>query len=212
MVQLFKGDPVEIRMKSVADPVIDLTDSALDEFYAQGYDASPFLLAMYDDGRMPFSERIARDAFVDFVKKAFMNFPVTGTFEAYISILTEIFGPGTQIFFTVPAPGKLRIDINAISSSEFEFIGREFVGGAYEYFNIVDDLGNMLIFRGIPGIDTDYELRLLISEIMPAGITPDINLTFFNYSTFVADADGDDTLYEVIDDNGDQIVFWEIGD
>ena len=211
MSQNFKGDPTELKMQAVVDPLLDVTDVSLDEFYSDGFESTPFLLAMYDDKRMPFSDRINRDAFVDFVKQAFKNFPVTGTFESYLLLLSQIFGSNSEVVFSVPAAGKLGIDIAAISSSEFDFIGREFVGGVFSYFDMIDSDGNILTFRGVPGIDTEYELALLFSEIMPAGIFPIISLSFYGYYFFVADADGDDTLYDMVDYNGDQIIFREIG-
>lgn len=211
MYQNFKGDATEQKMIGGMAPVFNLTNASLDDFYANGFNCADFLLKMYDDRRMPFSDRIPRDAFVDFVRQAFENFPVTGTFEAYLLLLREIFGQTSEVNFIVPAPGKLEIDIAAISSSEFQFIGREFTGGMFEYFDMIDSEGNLLTFRGIPGIDTLYELELLFAEIMPCGISPTIALTFYGYYFFVADADGDDTLYDMVDYAGNQIIFREIG-
>lgn len=211
MTQNFKGDTTELKMRAVAEPLLDLTSSSLNDFYEGGFDSTPFLLAMYDDKRMPFSERIPRDAFVDFVRQAFANFPVTGTFESYLLILRSVFGEASEINFVIPTAGKLEIDIAAIANSEFQFIGREYSGGAFTFFDMIDDEGNLLTFRGVPGIDTEYKLQLLFSEIMPAGITPEIALTFYGYYFFEADANGDGTLYDMVDYNGNQIIFREIG-
>lgn len=210
MTQNFKGDATELKMQNVVNPLLDQTNSALDDFYENGFNASPFLLMLYDEGRMPFSERIPRDAFVEFIKEALANFPVTGTFESYLFVLRAVFGPQTEVFFDIPIPGKLTIDINAIANSEFEFIAREFVDGAYEFSNVVDYDLNLLTFRGIPGIDNEYELGLLFSEVMPAGIVPDINLTFFSYSSWIAE-EPSSVFYDMIDDDGNNIVFREIG-
>lgn len=206
MIENFKGDADELKMRLVAEPVFDLTNSALNDFYAQGFDTNSFLLMLYDEKRMPFSERIPRAAFVDFVREALGNFPVTGTFESYIFVLKSIFGPDTEINFDVPASGKLGIEINAIASSEFDFIGREFISGDYQFFNMVDEIGNTLIMTGVPGIENAYELGLLFSEIIPAGITPTLFLQFIVRSDFIAD-DGSDML----DDSNNQIIFYEIG-
>jgi hypothetical protein len=110
MVQNFKGDSTELKMQAVATPLLDLTEAALNDFYAGGFDSSPFLLAMYDDGRIPFSERITRDSFVEFIKNTLANFPFTGTFEIYLAVLKAIFGEESEIRFTVSAPGKLSIN------------------------------------------------------------------------------------------------------
>lgn len=204
MVQYFKGDPKELKMKAVADPLFDLTDATLDDFYQGGFESSPFLLAMYDDLRVPFSERITRDSFVEFVKNTLSNFPFTGTFEIYLAVLTSIFGTESEIRLTVPSPGKLAIDVEAVSNSTFTFLGREFVNGAFQFFDVTDSDGDTFIFRGILGIDTEYELGLLFSELMPAGIIPQITLGFYSISHFVDD-DGD----SITDDSGLGIIFEE---
>lgn len=212
--QNFKGDATELKMQAVAKPLFDLTNSALNEFYENGFDCTPFLLMLYDEKRVPFSERIPRNAFVDFIKEALKQFPFTGTFESYLFVLRSIFGELTEVFFDVPAPGKLEIDIGAVANSEFEFIGREFVDGSYSFFNIVDHEGNLLIFRGIPGIDTEYELTLLLSEIIPVGIVPTISLQFFTRSDWIAEeiVEEESVFYNIVDHNNNQIVFYESGE
>jgi hypothetical protein len=206
IVQNFKGDAIELKMQEVANPLFDLTNIALDEFYEGGFEANEFLLMLYDESRMPFSERINRDAFVPFVKQALINFPVIGTFEVYLFILVSIFGADSEIRFYVTDAGKLEIDVEAATNSEFTFIGRQFVDGSYEFFDMIDSEGDTLILRGVAGIDTEYELNLLFSEIMPAGITPAITLGFFDISDFV---DDDDDFITDDDDTG--IIFVEGG-
>lgn len=208
-VQNFKGDAIELKMQSVASPVFDQTSASLDDFYAGGFNCDEFLLMLYDDNRMPFSERVNRVTFVQFIKKALENFPFTGTFEAYLFVLRSIFGDLSEIDFDVPSPGKLAISVNAVSSLEFDFIAREFIAGTYEFFDVVDYAGNILTFRGIAGIDTEYELNLLFSEIIPAGITPDIALTFYTNSFWVSEESS--VFYDMTDDAGNNIVFREIG-
>jgi len=209
-MQYFKGDPKELKMIAVGEPVMDLTSAALDEFYEEGFNASPFLLMLYDENRMPFYTRVPRDIFVDFIKEALRIFPFTGTFESYLFILNAIFGIDSEVTFDVPAPGRLNIDVAAIANSEFEFMGREFIpGSGYELFNITDSEGDELLFRGVPGIETEYELNLLFSEIIPDGIVPAISLSFFTRSDWVAEEES--ILYNVTDNNDNQIVFYEIG-
>lgn len=209
MTQSFKGDSLEIKMQTVGGSVFDQTDTDLDAFYAGAYDCDPFLLMLYDEGRMPFSDRVNRDTFVSFIREALRTFTFTGTFETFLFILRSIFGSDSEILFTIPDPGKLSISINASSNLLFDFIGREFVDGAYETFEIIDDVGNVLTFRGIPGIDTEYQLTLLFSEMIPAGITPTFQIQFISVYDFIAEYSSDE--YDVITSIGDQIIFWEIG-
>lgn len=208
-VQLFKPtDANEVKIDAVAEAVFSPTSLALDDMLAGAYNSSPFLLMLYDEGRMPYSARINREAFVAFIKEALSRFPVIGTFESYIFILKAVFGDLSEILFEVPVAGKLAIEVNAVSGLEFDFLGREYVDGAYEYFDIVT-MGDedTLTFRGLSGIDTEYELALLFSEMMPGGIVPDITLNIVDRSFFIGDdTDGE---YFVIDDADDQIIFIE---
>lgn len=201
----FKGDEVELKFEAAAQPAFDLTSAALDDFYAEGFDSTPWLLMLYDENRMPYSQRINKDAFVDFIKETLKRFPTIGTFDTYLFVLRAIFGLSSEINFTIPSPGILQIDLNASSSLEFDFVAKNELG---ELDNIVDDLGNQIIFRGIAGIETEYELELLFSEIMPAGITPHINLSFYERFEFIA-WEGSN-IYEIVDHLGNQIVFNEI--
>lgn len=207
MTQNFKGDATELKMQAVGDPLFEVTDTALDEMYSEAFDAAPFLLAMYDDGRMPFSQRINRDTFVEFIRQALSNFPFTGTFEVYLTILRAIFGEESEIRFYVDTAGALEIDVEAVADATFTFFGREFIDGAYTFFDMITQDGvDTLVFRGIIGIETEYELNLLFSELMPVGITPTITLGFFEISDWV---DDEDNFIE--DDDRLGIIFIEGG-
>ncbi len=210
MTQNFKGDQNELKMQAVVRPIFESTDSALDQFYEQGYNASDFLLMLYDDNRMPFSERIPRDAFVLFIREALNRFQFTGTFEMYLFILKAIFDDDTEILFTIPAPGKLEIEINATSSVEDEFVGREPINGSgFSIFNIIDSEGSNLSFRSIPGINNEYELNLLFSEIIPCGIVPTLQLSFIERFDFIGEDDSG--IFDVIDNQYNTLIFYEIG-
>lgn len=209
MAQFFKGDAEEQKMYGAGAPAFALTKASLDEFWAEAYDSTPWLLQLYDENRMPFSQRVNRNAFVAFIREALKRFPFTGNFDSYLFVIWAIFGSDANIIFTVTAPGKLSIDVNAISGLEFDFIGKGFDGSGFETFNVTTMDGDQIIFRGIAGIETEYELQLLFSELMPAGIVPNISLTFFDYSPFIGE-DGSGT-FNMISHDGDQLVFWEIG-
>lgn len=206
ITEKFKGDATELKMELAASPAFDLTLASLDEFKADSYDTEPFLLMLYDEGRMPFSNRVPRDAFVSFIREALKRFKFTGTFETYLFIIANIFGADSSVLFSVPAPGKLTMVINAGTSVSFDFIVREYIDGAYVESTIVDSDGNTLTFSGISGIDSQYALEQLFAEIIPAGIFPDITLTFFTLYDFITDDGG---VAEMITSDGDSIVFFE---
>lgn len=206
-MQNFKGDALELKMQDCANPAFDSVGSSLDDFYSNGETSAAFYLMLYDEGRMPFSDRIARNVFVDFITKALVNFLFMGTFESFIFILKGIFGEEALILFDVPAPGKLSIAVSSSSEIPFEAIGREVNEGVYSYFNLTTDSGELLVFRGISGIESQYELELLFAEILPAGIFLDISLEFFTLIGFIGEDDSG--IFSMIDDAGNDIVFIE---
>ncbi len=205
MTQNFKGDPLELKMIAAGQPAFAVCESALDDFNQNSYIAADFLLMLYDSGRMPFSDRVPRESFVTFFRQAIVKFPFTGTFECYIFILTSIFGDGSTILFNIPAAGKLDILVNAASTLSFDFIFREFIGGAYVFSNFTDDDDNPIQARAISGIDSEYRLNLLLDEILPAGVFTDVSLSFYSISNFIDDA-GD----LMLDSLGNQFIFFEV--
>lgn len=204
ITQKFKGDSTELKMEAAAEAAFDVVSVGLDAFNEEGYNASPFLLMLYDEGRMPFADRVPRDSFVAFIKEALTRFPFTGTFESYIFIIESIFGEGSGVLFDVPAAGKLEILVNAASSIESDFTTSTVVSGSIQTDTVVDDLGNVLVFAGLSGIDSEFELKTLLSEIIPAGIYPDVTLAFFALYSFV-----NETNTSIVDHFGNQIVFIE---
>ena len=113
MTQYFKGDSNELAIEAAGVAAFDACSVELDSFFENCYEAADFLLMLYDAGRMPFSQRVGRDDFVTFLNKAMPNFPVTGTFESYILLLSAIFGEQSFIDFDVTDPGKVSILVNA---------------------------------------------------------------------------------------------------
>ncbi len=202
--QKFKGDDTELKYEAAATPAMDLCSTALDAFFAEGYDATPFLLMLFDEGRMPFSDRVPREAFVQFIREALKRFRFTGTFESYIFIIEKIFGEGSGIIFAVPNPGHLTILVNSPATLDFDFIANEYVDGVYVDSEMVDHDGSTLVFQGISGIDSEYELSQLLAELQPAGVFTEVTLAFFALYDFITD---DGTL--MITHDGDQIVFFE---
>lgn len=213
MTQNFKGDAQELRFEAAGIPAFEACSASLDAYEAGAYDSAEFLLMLYDEGRMPFSDRVSRAAFVSFYREALRNFPVTGTFEAYIFILKAIFGATTEILFSVPAAGKLEILVDAAANISFGFVAWSYVDGQYQYDQIVTAANEPIQFSSLSGIESEAELKALLAEIIPAGIWPDITLGIFEVSHFVAEGTGGDLdLSSVVDHLGNNIVFFELGE
>ncbi len=208
-MQNFKGDAVELKIQSIADTLFSNINISLDQFYVDGYNSSDFLLMLYDEQRMPFYRTIARDAFIPFIKEALIRFQFTGSFDTYLFLLKSLFGDDSDITFSVAAPGKLDIAIDAYSELTFDFIVREITESGYAEYTLATSELDDIVIRGIAGIQNEYELGLLFSEIMPAGITPTISLDFLSKYFWISEEDS--VFYDMIDDVGDQIIFIELG-
>lgn len=204
MTQKFKGDDTELKMEAAARTAFDVCSVSLDEFNAGAFSAADFLLMLYDEGRAPFSDRVPRDSFVEFMREAIGSFQFTGTFDNYLFIIEAVFGEGSTVLFDVPDPGKIEMLVNASSSYEFTLQVRSFVDGAYQVFDLVDQDGNNIAGSGISGIDSEYKLNLLLSELTPAGISPDVTLAFYSLYNFI-NSDGD----SIVDHLDNQLVFIE---
>lgn len=206
-MQTFKGDATELKMIESGTPPFDACSASLDQFFEGCYNDATFLLKLYDEGRMPFADRVPRDSFVAFINQAIPKFPRTGTFEAYIFIINAIFGDGSGVEFTLPPgeEGTVQILVNASNAISWNWQSRERVGASLESFDMVTDDGDTLQFHGIAGIDTEDELRQLLLEIIPAGINAEITLDFFTISFFV-----DDVGDSIVTDEGDPIIFFEL--
>jgi hypothetical protein len=207
MTQFFKGDATELKMIEAGRPPLDNCSAALSEFYSGAYETEPFLLMLYDAGRMPFGLRVPRSSFVNFIRQAIPNARFTGTFESYLFLIKSIFGETAEMLFDVPSSGVISMVINVAGSGlEFDFIGSDSDGE----FTVETSDGEQLILNGISGITSEAELKQLLSELVPVGIFPDITLTFFLLSQFVAEDDLGD-LYTMVDHLDNEIVFYETG-
>lgn len=209
MVQYFKEDERELKFYNAGKNAFDVVTSAQESFFDGAYTASDFLLALYDAGRMPFADRVPRDAFVAFFLQAVPNFPFTGTFEAYLFILKSIFGQATEIFFEVPAPGKLSILVDAEASFFDDWVATEFIDGVYVDTPMVTWEGEGMEFGGVSGITSQAQLVMLLQEIIPQGIWTNIGLQVFDVSDWYAyEGVGDEET--MVDHTGDKIVFFEL--
>jgi hypothetical protein len=206
--QNFKGDATELKVRACAEPALDQIGSSLDAMYEEAADSLPFLLMLYDEGLVPFSQRISRDNWVLFIRQMFSFFPFCGSFENYIFTIKSVFGPDAFIWFDVPEAGKLEISVSG-TDSLFDAIVREYSGGAYTEFTLVDSDDDIIQFSTTAGIDNEYELKLLFSEMTPVGIFSTITLDFFVPYLLIGDEGSNE--FEITDHLGNNILLFEVG-
>lgn len=177
MTQYFKGDATELKMISAGAPAFDTVGFQKDLFYDNAFEAYPLGEAIYDAKAAPLTSAIVREIFRVSFKEIFEAFVLAGTFESYITVFQKIFGTDVDVEFTVPAPGKLDIDIVATSLELSDLLARRIAGGAYAFDEIIDQDGDNIAVQSFQGFDTQYELEQMLFELVPNGIFTTITLT-----------------------------------
>lgn len=175
--QYYKGDETELKVDGAAAPILNDIDLQLDEMLEGCDESGPLGDVIFDTGRSPLSNAIPKEIFRVAFKEIFDAFIGVGTFEAYITVFTKIFGEDVEIEFTVPAPGKLGIAITAAGVELTDFIARYIENNQYVYDEIVDEEGDNIVFQSIQGFQSQYELEQMLFEMVPGGVFTTISLT-----------------------------------
>ncbi len=205
-MQKFKGDATELKMIECAKSLFDDLSAEKTTFFEQCYSAGPLGDILWTDERAPLSQTIKQDVFRDAFQAIFEEYRHSGTFESYNAIFDQIFGTQCEVEFTVPAPGKLNIDIVAggfsiddiiddvgdslitqdgvdhiitksrSTSSDFAIVST-FIAGVETIYELVDSDGDNILFQFVKGFKTPYELEQMLFEFVPAGIFTTVTLT-----------------------------------
>ena len=181
-MQNFKnGDATELKYENSAEPILSTLSSDKDDFFEGAYETAPLGDMIFDSNRSPLTNAIKKEIFRAAFKQIFEAFVKVGTFEAYLTVFAKIFGDDAVISFTVPAPGKLTISIEATQIELSDFIYRIVENNEFVYDQIITQDGvDNLVFQSIQGFATQYELERMLFEMVPAGIFTDIDLTFLD--------------------------------
>lgn len=175
-MQYFKGDELELKFDASGEPICSALSLAKDEFLAGAYSAAPLGDIIFDDLRSPLANAISKDIYRIAFSEIWDSFVKVGTFEAYITVFEKIFGETVTLTFTVPAPGRLQINIEAPGIELSNFVARSIEDNTYLFDNVVDDIGDQIVFQTIQGFQSQYELEQMLFEMVPAGIFTEITL------------------------------------
>lgn len=176
--QFFKADETELKFYNAGKGVAEDFELEKDEFFAGAYQCQVLGEILFDSGRSPLANAIPRDIFVTSFSVIYDSFLVSGSFESYLQTFRNIFGNDVDVTFTIPAAGKLQIDIEAQDIVLEEFFAKSIVNNAYAFDQIITKTGSEeIVFQSIKGFETEYELEQMLFEMVPAGIFTDINLT-----------------------------------
>lgn len=206
-MQNYKGDATELKMIACAQSVFAAVSAERDAFFAGAYDAGPLGDILWTDKLAPLTNAIKKEYFRTSFQTIFETFVVGGTFESYVEIFKKIFGDQVGVNFTVPAPGKLEIDIIVAGYSESNLVTqdgdeiitqtggfnievktknagtfadaivREVIDDLTYLYTLVDQDGDPIGFQVLLGFKSEYEVEQMLFELVPAGIYTTITLT-----------------------------------
>jgi hypothetical protein len=176
-MQYFKGDATELKMYNSASNIMTILSSGLSDYFDNAYNGIELGEFLFDEKRIPLTNAIKREIFIDCFKEILEAWAFCGTFESYLTVFRKIFGEDATIEFTIPAVGRLQIDIETSGLVEYNFIAREIVNNAYVFYDIVDDVGDNIVFENFKGIETEAELEKILFQMVPNGIFTEVSLT-----------------------------------
>jgi len=176
-MEYFKGDATEQKFYNAGKPAFDAIDTQQAAFLSGAFSTAPLGELIFDSGRSPLANAINRDIFRLSFKEIFDSFVYAGAAESYLTVFRKIFGNDVEVTFTVPAPGKLTIDIVAEGVELTNFVGRYIEDNQYLFDEMITQDGDNIAFQTIKGFESQYELEQMLFEMVPAGIFTDINLT-----------------------------------
>lgn len=172
----FKGDETEQKFNAAGMQALSPVSLEKDEFFEEAFTCVPLANLLYTTKRAPLTRSIPYVNFKDAFSEIFSNFPRTGTFEVYLTVFRAIFGDDVEVTFTVPGPGELEIDIVATGLELSNFIAREIEDNEYVHHNIVDHEADQIVFQGVKGFQTQYELERMLFEMVVAGVFVTVTL------------------------------------
>lgn len=177
-MQNFKGDAIELKFRAVAEAVGGALSTEKHDMFEDCFEC--FILGdlLYDTGRAPLANAIPREIFRQIFATVFDQFVLAGSAESYLFVFRKIFGDDVEVTFTVPAPGKLQIDIQAVGIELNNFGVRHIEDNTYVLDDLITQSGtDNIVFQTVKGFQSEYELEQMLFEMVPAGIYTIINLT-----------------------------------
>lgn len=175
--QYYKGDDTELKYYNSGKAIMDNLSLQKDEFFDNAYSCFVLGELLHQSKAAPLSFAMPIDVYREAFSSIFDAFLVSGSFESYLTVFRVIFGDTVDVTFTIPAEGKLQIDIVADGVVESDFVARKIVDNEYVLENVVDDEGDQIVFQTIKGLESQYEVEQMLFELVPDGVWTEITLS-----------------------------------
>lgn len=172
MGQYFKGDDFEVKLSGAASEVLTRLMDEMRAWFDGAYASAGLGAILYDNNLVPLTRAVARDIFIKNYGSILEKWEYIGSFESYLYVFTQIFGPDTVITFNRLAAGALEINITTSQTQLFNW-----VANVEEQNYVVDHEGNRINLRQVAGIGDFYEVQNVLDSLNPAGIFVRVNFT-----------------------------------
>lgn len=178
MVQRFKANDVtESQVYNLFLPTLELLGVDRDTFFEEAFETYGLGEALYATQKDPLTDVVTLDVYRTGYPAIHELFTRPGTFEFYLSVFRKVFTENTDIQFTIPGPGRLHIEIDAVNLEEFNILTREIVEGEYVYSTLVtSDTSDPIMAQGVVGLKTQAEIENLLTEISAYGVYTTVEL------------------------------------
>jgi len=169
VTQAFKeNDAIEARFADTFFPIQNQLSLDRDAFYAGAYTAEPLGDVFRNLNADPLARVLAPDVYRNSFPAIHDLFTRPGTFEYYLAVFRKVFGTNVIVEFTIPSPGVLNINVEAVELQLTNFLAREIVEDVYVTHEVLDEEGDNIVFQALFGIKTQVEMDLLINELAPS--------------------------------------------
>lgn len=176
-MQFYKSDETELKYYNAGSGLMDALSLSRTDFFLNAYLCFSLGDLIWDSNRSPLAKAIPRNIFREAFPIIFETFLEAGSLEGYITIFKNIFGEDTVVTFTIPAPGKLQIAIEAAGVVQSDMLARAVVGNSYAFDEVIDNEDDNIAFQSIKGMESEYEVTQMLFELVPSGIFTEISLT-----------------------------------
>lgn len=170
-MQPFKAnDQTEQKLTAAAGGVLDRISSDRSDLLHGAFQCFKLGEVLFDLDRDPLAGVITRETYRSSFFAIHDLFTRPGTFEFYLEVFRAIWGPEVEVEFTVPGPGRLQINIQALTIITEPFLQRRIVDNQYVFEEVTDHDGDPILFQVTQGIKTQSETDALMFELQTGGV------------------------------------------
>lgn len=177
-MQRFKqNDPIERKVTDCFSPMTELIENMRTEFFDGAYTSYGLGEAIFNIGADPMARSSSKETYLESYPAFHELFKKPGTFDFFLGVFRSVWGDDVEVEFSIPTPGHLVINIEALESRADNWTARSIVDNEYIYDNMVDHVGDNLMFQAVNGVKTQQEVDTMMAELSVQGIFTETTLT-----------------------------------